>query len=187
MGEISLCVSSQTPLVRFLTDYGEILRKRGLEGEPLDISSFVEGEDYTFTAGGVTRMVFPLLREMVGQGFLKNPHWVSLNPLAPETLNIGNIKLTHVRIARERMSGYGQAKETIWKALHGIQKEPVNSLFWQQEFVDYTYYNRVFVELITKLDEKNDFDLFYVHDFQQLPLAQMMRTLKQDLQMAHPI
>ncbi|MEM2889730.1 MAG: glycosyltransferase family 4 protein [Candidatus Hadarchaeum sp.] len=178
MNEISLCVSSQTPLVRFSTDYEEILRKRGLKGGPLDIYNFTEGEDYTFTAGGVTRMVFPLLRQMVGQGLLRDPHWISLNPIAPETITVGKITLKHVRIERERMGGYGQAKETIWKALHGIQKEPVNSLFWQEEFVDYNYYNRVCSELITRLDEKNDFDLFYIHDFQQLPLAQMLHTLK---------
>lgn len=178
MNEISLCVSSQTPLVRFSAEYGETLRRRGIKGEPVDLSDFVEGVDYTFTAGGVTRMVFPLLKQMVGRGLLKNPHWVSLNPLAPETLTVGNITLKHVRIERERMSGYGQAKEAIWKALHGIQKEPVSSLFWQEEFIDYAYYNRVCSELITKLDEKNDFDLFYVHDFQQLPLAQMLHTLK---------
>lgn len=178
MNEISLCVSSQTPLVRFLTDYDEILKKRGLKGESLDISNFVEGEDYTFTAGGVTRMVFPLLKQMVSEGLLKDPHWVSLNSLAPETLTVDSITLKHVRIERERLSGYGQAKEVLWKAMHGIQKGPVNSLFWQEEFVDYTYYNRVCSEVITKLDEKNDFDLFYIHDFQQLPLGQMLHTLK---------
>ncbi|MGC8817090.1 MAG: glycosyltransferase family 4 protein [Candidatus Hadarchaeum sp.] len=178
MDEISLCISSQTPLVRFSADCGEILRKRGLVGKSLDISNFVEGEDYTFTAGGVTRMVFPLLKQMPERGFLKNPHWVSLNPLAPEELTVGGITLNHVRIDRERLGGYGYTKEALWRTLHGILKEPPESIFWQEEFVDYTYYNRVCSELITKLDEENDFDLFYIHDFQQLPLGQMLHTLK---------
>jgi glycosyltransferase involved in cell wall biosynthesis len=81
---------------------------------------------------------------------------------------------------RERMEGYGQAKEAIWKALHGIQGEQgtVDSLFWQDEFVDFTYYNRLCSEFVAKLDKENDFDLFYIHDFQQLPAAQMLQTLK---------
>jgi len=178
MGKLSLCTSSQTPLIRFNAGYEGILKKRGLQGKSLDIANFVEGEDYEFTAGGVTRMIFPLLKQMLGRGILENPHWVSLNPIAPETVTIGDITLNHVRLGKERVSGYGQAKETIWKTLHGIQKEPAGSLFWQDEFVDYTYYNRVCSELITRLDEENDFDLFYVHDFQQLPLAQMLHTLK---------
>jgi len=178
MDKLSLCVSSQTPLIRFNAGYEEILKKRGLQSKPLDITNLLWGEDYVFTPGGVTKMVFPLLRQMLGLGILKNPHWVSLNPNAPEKVTVGGITLNHVRLGEERIAGYGHAKEAIWKALHGIQKEPVDYLFWQGEYVDYTYYNRVCSELITRMDKENDFDLFYVHDFQQLPLAHMLHTLK---------
>jgi glycosyltransferase involved in cell wall biosynthesis len=180
MEKFSLCVSSQTPLIRFNASFEDILQKYEVLDQPIDLANLEEGEDYEFTAGGVTRMVFPLLRRMLDRGILTNPHWVSLNPLGPERITAEGITLDYVQLGKERLKGYGLAKETIWKALHGIQEEQesVDSLMWQDEFVDYTYYNRLCTELAKKLDEENDFDLFYMHDFQQLPMARMLHTLK---------
>jgi glycosyltransferase involved in cell wall biosynthesis len=167
-------------LVRFNASLEEMLKKYESLDQPIDLSKLSEGEDYEFTAGGVTRMVFPLIRRMLDRGILTNPHWVSLNPLGPESITAEGIKLDYVQLGKERMKGYGFAKETIWKALHGIQGEndPLDSLIWQDEFVDFVYYNRLCSELAKKLDEENDFDLFYIHDFQQLPMARMLHTLK---------
>jgi glycosyltransferase involved in cell wall biosynthesis len=167
-------------LVRFNASLEDILQKHEFLEQPIDLANLSEGEDYEFTAGGVTRMVFPLLRRMIDGGMLTNPHWVSLNPLGPERITAEGIELDYVQLGKERMRGYGFAKETIWKALHGIQgeHEPVDSLIWQDEFVDYIYYNRLCSELAKKLDDENDFDLFYIHDFQQLPMAHMLHTLK---------
>jgi glycosyltransferase involved in cell wall biosynthesis len=167
-------------LVRFNESLQDMQKKYEFLDQPIDLANLSEGEDYEFTAGGVTRMVFPLLKRMIEGGILTNPHWVSLNPLGPERVTAEGIKLDYVQLGKERMKGYGLAKETIWKALHGIQgeNEPVDSLVWQDEFVDYIYYNRLCSELTKKLDEENDFDLFYIHDFQQLPMARMLHTLK---------
>ena len=180
MQKLRPCVSSQTPLVRFNMSYEEITQKYGALGQTIELNHLVEGEDYEFTAGGVTRMVFPMLKRMLGEGIVDNPHWVSLNPMGPKSVKVDGITLNHVRLGNERMKGYGYAKETMWKALHGIQREqePVDSLLWQDEFVDYTFYNRLCSELVTKLDKETDFDLFYIHDFQQLPMAHMLHTLK---------
>jgi len=180
MEKLSLCLSSQTPLVRFNIEYQDTLAKHGASGQLINLEQLVEGEIYQFTAGGVTRMVFPLLKRMIEEGSLANPNWISLNPFGPEKIMVGGITLHHVRLDKERMKGYGQAKEAIWKAVHGIPEEnlPVDSLFWQDEYADYTYYNRLFSELVLKLDQENNFDLFYMHDFQQLPMAHMLNNFK---------
>ncbi|MDG6964556.1 MAG: hypothetical protein JRM83_06140, partial [Nitrososphaerota archaeon] len=38
--------------------------------------------------------------------------------------------------------------------------------------------NRLTAELMKDLDKRHDFDLFYIHDFQQLPVGHMIGTLK---------
>jgi len=167
-------------LVRFNLGHEDIVQKYRDLARPFKLAYLVEGEDYKFTAGGVTRMVFPLLRRMLEKDILTNAHWVSLNSMGPEKIEADNITLDHVRLGKKRMGGYGQAKETMWKTLHGIQKKrkTVELFFWQDEFIDYTHYNRLCSELVMKLDKENDFDLFYIHDFQQLPMAHMLHTFK---------
>lgn len=177
MERLSLCVSSQTPLVRFNSSE-DMIQKYVVLGPTVNLANLVEGEDYEFTAGGVTRMIFPLLKMLHNKDILINSHWVSLNPIGPEKVTVGDITLDHVNLARARMAGYGKTKETMWQALHGIEKEPVDLLFWQDEFADYTYYNRLCSELVTRLDKENEFDLFYIQDFQQLLMGRMLRTLK---------
>jgi glycosyltransferase involved in cell wall biosynthesis len=180
MEKFSLCVSSQTPLIRFSASLEDILQKYEFLNQPLDLANLAEGEGYEFTAGGVTRMVFPLLKRMLDEGILTNPHWVSLNTFGPERITAEGITLDFVKLKKDRMKGYGLAKETMWKALHGIKQEQrsVDALTWQDEFVDYIHYNRLSSEFVKRLDEENDFDLFYMHDFQQLPMAHMLHTLK---------
>ena len=180
MSRLHLCVSSQTPLVRFNLSYENLVRKYRALDQPVDLPRLVEDEDYEFTAGGVTRMVFPLLKRMLQEDIIVDPHWISLNPMGPEKIAADGITLNHVQLQRSRVKGYGYAKETMWKALHGIQKkiEHVDSLLWQDAFVDYTYYNRLCSELAMQLDKENDFDLFYVNDFQQLPMAHMLNIIK---------
>lgn len=180
MKGLRLCVSSQTPLVKFNLSYDGLTRKYKGLAQTVELSRLVEGEDYEFTAGGVTRMLFPLLKRMLQKGVVTNPYWISLNPMGPEKITAASITLHHVLLEKERMKGYGRAKETMWKAFHGIQRGQgeADSLFWQDGFVDYTHYNRLCSELALQLDEENDFDLFYIHDFQQLPMAHMLHTLK---------
>jgi glycosyltransferase involved in cell wall biosynthesis len=72
----------------------------------------------------------------------------------------------------------GLAKEVIWRVFHGLSQPAEEDLLWADKFVDYTFYNRLSAELIRSLDAREDFDLFYVHDFQQLPVGHMLQTLK---------
>ncbi len=176
MAPIRICVNTQTPLVRFNPGYA-----RSAEGtDPPSLSDLKEEEDYQFTPGGVTRMVFPLLKRMLGEGLIQNPHWVTLNPVGPEEIVVEGITFCHVRMREKVMKGYGHIKEDMWKTLHGIANgiRPHAWPLWEKEYADYTYYNRISSERLIALDRELDFDVFYVHDFQQLPVGHMLGSLK---------
>ncbi len=145
-----------------------------------DLATLSEGVDYQWSVGGLTRMVFPLVNRMLKDGTLEDAHWISLNPNGPATVKVGGITLHHVALEKDRLAGYGNTKEAIWGAVHGITADDrdTRDVFWSDDFSEFEYYNRVSAELITKLDEKVDFDLFYIHDFQQLPVGRLLHTLK---------
>ncbi len=172
-----MCVNTQTPLLKFKETGLEMLRSIGASTKSLDLNSLKEGTDFEFSPGGVTRMVLPLLSHMLSEGVTSEAHWVCLNPGAPPRVRTDGITLHHISLKRERTVGYGLAKEIIWRAFHGLSQPSEESL-WADDFVDYTYYNRVSAELIRRLDSQEDFDLFYIHDFQQLPAGHMLQTLK---------
>ncbi len=178
MAPLSLCINTQTPLIQFL---------RPLEGDrldpasrdPTDLTTLREGVDYRFSPGGVTRMVYPLIRRLLREGVLSEAHWVALNPHAPPVVRLGATTLHNVAIDVERMAGYGKVKEAIWSRIHEIDAtERHDDLFWTEAFAEYAYYNRTTAELIQTLDREHDFDVFYVHDFQQMPVGHMLGSLK---------
>jgi glycosyltransferase involved in cell wall biosynthesis len=115
---------------------------------------------------------------MLKDGIVSDAHWVCLNPGAPAKVKLGGITIHHVNLLRERSLGYGLAKENIWRVFHGLMRPNDQDLLWEDDFVDYTFYNRVSAEKIRRLDAQKDFDLFYIHDFQQLPIGHMLQTLK---------
>jgi glycosyltransferase involved in cell wall biosynthesis len=139
-----------------------------------------EGVEYEFSTGGVTRMVYPLLRKMVEDGTVEDAQWVSLNPSGPPVVKANGITFHHVALPSEKLAGYGAVKEAIWGTVHGVQSAgaAMENVFWTDEFSEFTYYNRVSAELMAKLDDQHDFDLFYIHDFQQLPVGKLLETLK---------
>ncbi|HJX23559.1 MAG TPA: glycosyltransferase family 4 protein [Candidatus Bathyarchaeia archaeon] len=170
-------MNTQTPLVQFHLAREKIAEYARTKGS-LDLNLLVEGRDFDFTPGGVTRMIFPLLTEMQHLGLLETPHWVSFNQTAPKEASINGINLHHVALREGKIRGYGYVKEAIWKAFHSIRGTDGGGLLWKDEFSDYVNYNRVTAEEILKLDKKIDFDLFYIHDFQQLPIGNMLQSLK---------
>jgi glycosyltransferase involved in cell wall biosynthesis len=179
-----MCVNTQTPLIQFSGSGEKTNNHQSEESRSVtNISELVEDKDYRFSTGGVTRMVFPLIKRLLSDGFLEEAHWVSLNPSGPETIRVGGMTLHHISLQKERLSSYGNVKEIIWGTIHGTNEETtdmskVESVFWSDDFSEYAYYNRLSSELIKKLDKEHDFDLFYVHDFQQLAVGQMLATLK---------
>jgi glycosyltransferase involved in cell wall biosynthesis len=144
-----------------------------------DLANLREGVDYRYSPGGVTRMVYPLVRRMLHERVLREAHWVALNPHAPPTVLAGQLTLHNVSIPADRATGYGRVKEAIWGRIHELEPaEKHDELFWSEAFSEYAYYNRMTAELIQTLDERHDFDVFYIHDFQQLAVGHMLGTLK---------
>jgi glycosyltransferase involved in cell wall biosynthesis len=184
---IKICVNTQTPLIQFMGPRQKEWTTK--DSGAVDLSTLTEDVDYRYSPGGVTRMVFPLMRMMQSEGFAGDVHWVSLNRYGPETVRAGGITLRHVSLAKERMAGYGKTKETIWGAVHGtgVEKDAdaVEDAFWSPDYSEYAYYNRLTAEVIADLDKEHDFDIFYIHDFQQLPIGHMLGTLKPKLYRWH--
>lgn len=175
---LNVCISSQTPLVQFLAPENGRGGSRRAE-EPVDLGALRPDIDYRFSPGGVTRMVYPFLRHGMEDGLVRSAHWVALNPNAPRTARLGEIYLHHTSLGRERLAGYGKTKESLWGAVHGTgDADSQDGLFWTEDFAEYTYYNRATAERMRALDGRHDFDLFYVHDFQQLPTGEMLHTSK---------
>lgn len=166
-----LGIASQTPLLQF--------KDPSLKHYPIvDISTLKENIDFRFTPGGVSRMLFPLLRELKEKGVIKGAEWVALNPNAPKKVSMDGLTLHNVSLLPEKLRGYGSAKEKIWRLFHSMEPEGAPPDFLQDEYVDYTYLNRVFSEQIHALEEHVDLDGYYVHDFQLLPLGHMLESLK---------
>jgi glycosyltransferase involved in cell wall biosynthesis len=174
---VEACFNSQTPLIQFVPPRDGA---RGPAwGASANLADLREGIDFRFSPGGVTRMVYPLVRTLVADHVLSEAHWVSLNPVGPSTVYIPGLTLHNVALPPGRMGGYGKTKEAIWSTVHGLNGADVAAdLFWSEDFTEYAFYNRITSERIRKLDAKHDFDLFYIHDFQQLPVGQMIDSLK---------
>jgi glycosyltransferase involved in cell wall biosynthesis len=178
MEKLRICVNTQTPLVQFLKPPppgDSLVRSR----TPLDLGRLVEGVDYRYSPGGVTRMVLPLVERLQADGVVGEVHWVSLNPNGPPVVRLPQITLHNVSLPDPRMRSYGQTKEVIWGTVHGTAEgDGASEMFWSDDFAEFAYYNRRTAELIRQLDAAEDFDLFYIHDFQQLPIGAMLDTLK---------
>ncbi|HTW56097.1 MAG TPA: glycosyltransferase family 4 protein [Thermoplasmata archaeon] len=175
MSSLSLCINTQTPLIQFLTPPAAF----AANGGTTDLAGLREGVDYRYSPGGVTRMVYPLVRRLLRREVLSEAHWIALNPHAPATVRVDGLTLHNVALDPDRLAGYGRVKEAIWGRIHEIDAaDRHDDLFWTEAFSEYAYYNRRTAELIRGLDADHDFDAFYIHDFQQLPVGQMLDTLK---------
>lgn len=178
MGPQSICINTQTPLIQFLGP-GAVGTVDPADAEPTDLSTLREGTDYRFSPGGVTRMVYPLVKRLLHDRVLDAAHWVALNPHGPRKVRLGRLTLHNVALGADQLAGYGKVKEAIWGRIHDLNPaEEHDDLFWTEAFAEFTYYNRTTTELIQRLDRENDFDAFYVHDFQQLPVGQMLGSVK---------
>lgn len=155
-------MNTQTPVVRFKLSYFALIEKYGKLERPLDLSSLVEGEDYEYTPGGVTAMVYPLLQKMMSASVIQRPKWVSLGPNAPPQYAANGIDFYSVSPDEKDVPLYTNFKEGIWNETHGLGKLVVKP----EEYEAYAKYNWSSAELMLRF--LNDVDLFFVHDFQQL-------------------
>lgn len=166
-----ICVNSQTPLIRFKRDSEDLFEKYGELQEAVPIETLTKGDDYEFTTGGVTRMLYPLLKELRKKKRIKKPHWVALNPIGPEEAIIDNeIFLHRFEIEPHELLGYGHFKECMWRNVHYLGEMSIHTHY----FSDFARYNWLCAQKMLDLHLKHDFDLFYIHDFQQLLVGSML-------------
>jgi len=59
--------------VRFNLSYDELLEKYNELPDPVPLKMLHEGVDYDFTTGGVTTMVYPLLKKMLSEKRTRKP------------------------------------------------------------------------------------------------------------------
>ncbi len=172
MRKLKICVNSQTPLVRFKLDSNDLYDKYGEFFKPAPLSMFTEGEDYEYTPGGVSRIVYPFLKNAIAEGIIEDPHWVVLNPMAPGSITADGITLHHVMMNPYMLSGFARFKESLWRAVHNLEPKQM-----QMDYFSYfALYNWLCAWEMLELNRQIDFDLFYIHDFQQLLVGSMLGT-----------
>jgi glycosyltransferase involved in cell wall biosynthesis len=159
---MKVCINSQTPFIKFKLSYRELLEKYGWLSDPLDISELAEGEDYDLSPGGVTAMVYPLLKRMLKLGYLSGATWVSLGVEYPPRLKVGNIFVSHIEIPEQVLRDYTIFKEELWAQIHGLSSSDI----FEKGYDAYAWFNWVNSEAM--LQHWRETDIFYIQDFQLL-------------------
>jgi glycosyltransferase involved in cell wall biosynthesis len=122
------------------------------------------GRDYTPQIGGVVPMMRALLREGQGAWIAPGTRWIALgSEEIPEELRTNEgYTLETIRLDPHDRVGYGRFKEAIWRSFHR-PRAPEHFDENYRAFVRYSYLSAD--RLLRRVDE---FDVFYVHDYQQL-------------------
>jgi glycosyltransferase involved in cell wall biosynthesis len=167
MKGLNLCINSQTPLIRFKLQYSELFEKYGNLPDPLPLDMLVEGEDYEMSPGGVPKIVYPLMNQMMKENLVEKAHWVSLNPVGPERVVAGKIFIHNISLQPHEIPAYSSMKERIWEEVHDLERHEIGA----EEFAAYAKYNWL---CAAKMFELLPIDLFYIHDFQQLQIGNMI-------------
>ena len=162
MKKLKICVNSQTPFIKFLLSYPELIEKYGPLDLPVKIEQLEEGTDYQISPGGVTAMIYPMLKRMRVQELIEDPIWVSLGSDAPEEVLVDHIRLNHVHLSDHDTPRYANFKESIWNEIHGIGKFVIKP----EEYEAFIRYNWLSAQIMLKM--LYDTDLYFIHDFQQL-------------------
>jgi len=177
MRKVSLCVSSQTPPIRFKLDPDALFEKYGDLSKPMQLKMLLEGEDFVYTPGGVTGMVAPMLQWMYKTDKIRRPHWVAINPLSPEMTSFGGIVLHRIKLELHELAGYGHFKEAMWRNVHGMEQTWIS----RRHFADYALFNWRYAKKMMDLHAEINFDMFYVHDFQLLLVGSMTGPVTQKI------
>ena len=151
MNNITMLVSTQTPLLRF-------------EGEGVGGPAGPDIPAHRLSPGGVCRMVLPTLQNLRTQGWMKKAYWYSLQPGAPAEVDLdgGSIQLRHIDMPADELKAYGRSKEKLWNDIHGLPSQP----FKGEDFRRYVRYNSLTADAL--LEHADELDVAYIHDFQLL-------------------
>jgi glycosyltransferase involved in cell wall biosynthesis len=165
---LRVSLASQTPPVRFMLDFHDLAQLDPELGDPVDLGLLREGVDYKGSAGGVPIMLRAMLPLVMREGKWRDPVWVSLNPSGPPRYILDGIRVHSVALDPAASRLYGQGKERIWSAIHGLDNAPMTP----DEFRAYAAFNW---EVASKLLEvMPGSDVAYVHDFQLLQVGALL-------------
>jgi glycosyltransferase involved in cell wall biosynthesis len=155
MTDLTMVVSTQTPLLRF--------DAKGQDPGPAGSGL----PPHRLSPGGVCRMVLPTVHELMGAGFVRDVHWYSLNPGAPSTVRMqgSSIHLHHLDMRSSELESYGRSKEKLWADIHGLPHPPLQP----EDFRQYARYNARTADAM--LGHAGEMDLAYIHDFQLMQVG----------------
>jgi trehalose-6-phosphate synthase len=158
---IDLCLSTQTPPVRRLPG------RHPPVGRPWRID-----EDYTPNVGGVIPMMRALLRTARGVWINPSPLWVSMGaPGIPSQLvSDEGYRLETVELPPAARASYREFKEAIWRSFHG----PAEFIPPWKDYSGFVAYNHATAQVL--LRHADEFDVFYVNDFQQILVGGLVGT-----------
>ena len=148
--------------MRFKLTYNELIDKYGSLPDPVSIEELEEGVDYDYSPGGVTAMVYPLVKRMMKQRYLSKVIWVSLGVNYPPRVKFGDILVDHVEVPDSVLRDYTLFKENLWSQIHGLSGE----LSFDRGYEAYSRFNWSNAEKLLEL--RTETDVFYVQDFQLL-------------------
>ena len=168
MNKIRLCINTQTPLIRFKIPYEEISKSQRMHNGSARISEFREGVEYDFTPGGVTAMLRPIVKRMIDLQIIGKPNWVSLGPGSPERVDADIADLYNVWMEPTQLNRYANFKEGMWNEIHGLGRLSFNAA----EYEAYAEYNWLCTKIMLKM--LNDVDFYWIHDFQQLHVGNLI-------------
>lgn len=150
--------------------YPALVERFGTRSQHLSIADLEEGTDYDYTPGGVTTMVLPALKQMLEMEMIdQHPFWISLGPGAPSEIVLEHgIKLLNISMDHHELANYAKFKEGIWNEIHGLG--PLS--FTHEEYEAYVTYNWTCAKIMLQM--LKDIDVFWIHDFQQLHVGNII-------------
>lgn len=151
---IRVCINTQTPPLRPRPG----VRPGGRRVWRLD-------EDYVPNVGGVIPMMRSFLRTTTGRWVAPAPRWVALGApeLPGEVRTDEGYILETVPLDGATRGEYTRFKEAVWRSFHGPWG--LGSVA-TRDYLGFVQYNHRTAEHL--LRRANEYDIFYVNDFQQI-------------------
>ncbi len=162
---MNICVNTQTPLIRFLLNSSELVEKYGELPDVVSLDMLERGVDYVYSPGGVTAMVYPSLKRMKGMGVTDKALWISLSPGSPSSLRGEGIDFANIDMESNEAQGYFRFKDRLWNEIHGLEQ----FVFVPKEYLAFNLYGWKTAD--TMLQTLGEYDIYYIHDFQQLQVG----------------
>lgn len=109
-------------------------------------------------------MMRGLLHVAVGSWVAPYPRWVALGAsgIPQEVRTSEGYIVETVRLAEASREGYARFKETVWRSFHG----PSGFDFPLRDYAGFVDYSHAMARAM--LDRADEYDLFYINDFQQV-------------------